>query len=79
MRQLRLKVLPRDYCLAIARLLFDRSGDKSDDELLVYLPRNAFGETFDVHLIAGDFLVYAKDGGKDWAIPPFFVDRVWYE
>ena len=74
---LEVKVLPKDKCLAIAKVV-GHTGD-DDDELLAYLPDEVFGNTFDVDYCAEDFNCYAfEDRSKGhWAIPTYFCESVY--
>lgn len=70
------RVLPKEICLQIARII----GDPSENEasLLFYLPDHVFGKVFAVKYCEGTFKIDDPDEPMGWNVPAFFckfVDR----
>lgn len=65
-----IKVMSKQQCLEIAKIVnFDKT--KTDEEHLVFLPNEVFGETHNLDYIDGDFVIHDNKG--ELRIPCYFV------
>lgn len=74
-----IKVLPKEECIAIAKIVLGyKEYNGTEDKLLVCLPNNVFGRVFRVDYTDGNIVVYDDFEGSSklrWHIPTYFCER----
>lgn len=73
MRKNFIKVLPKEKCLAIAKIVNQDTSKETENELLCWLPDKIFGNEMVFTNLHGWFTVF--DGECEWMIPPYFVEK----
>ena len=70
----RVKILEKDQCLEIAKIVVLDDPKAEFDDLLMYLPDHVFGGRFEALEASDGCFTIKDDNDKEWSVPFYFVE-----